>query len=315
MPTIVWGNLEGRNGLDKQLLVIYDLDIAYGEGLFSYLKQTREFPFEIKLITALDSLSNEETVSLLVLDQALEGIEVGRNIGQIVYLSEGKEDEHHINRYQAMAQIIERLKGFDKSLIEDEIIHVMSKSSRTSLVGIYSPIGGCGKTELARQIATGFARNEETVYYLDFELVSNEEASKEVNFFYDLRERNLFKGENWGQYFMNRNGVYYLASSLYQSELWELNEDDMTYLVQGMREREEQASYIFDIGFLNYAVVRLLRGCDCWVLPYQEGQLAEYKIKNLEKLLHFQEEHELLDRMLQFNVEQGVDELMKRLVL
>ena len=110
------------------------------------------------------------------------------------------------------------------------------------------------------------------------------------------------------------DGVNYLNASLYQSELWELREEDMSYLAKGIQKRGERASYILDIGFLNHAIITLLHSCDYWVLPYREGELSKCKINNLEQLLKFQGEEELLDKMLRFNVEQRYDEVLKKLV-
>lgn len=301
--------------MGKQLLVIYDLDAGYGEGLFAYLKGKKGFPFEVKLITDLSNLSDEEEVSLLLVDYALEGMDFGAKVKQVVYLSEDREDRIHINRYQAMEKVIEKIQEHCEVSVETlEHVNSTSKIGMACMIGVYSPIGGCGKTELAKKITSYMARNGETAYYLDFELVPNKEGAKKVNFFFDLHEKLMFKEEKWKQYFSCMDGVNYLNASLYQSELWELREEDMSYLAKGIQKRGERASYILDIGFLNHAIITLLHSCDYWVLPYREGELSKCKINNLEQLLKFQGEEELLDKMLRFNVEQRYDEVLKKLV-
>lgn len=302
--------------MGKKLLVIYDLDIEYGQGLLSYLKQQKSFSFEVRLITALSSLAADEEVSLLIVDQALEGMDFGGTVKQIVYLSEDREDTIHIKRYQAMDKLIEKILELCNIPVEG-VNHVNSigKTGTTCMIGIYSPAGGCGKTELARKVASHMERNKVVSYYLDFELIPNEEVQRQVDFFFDLHEKEMFKEDNWKQYFHSVDGISCLKTSMYHSELWELCEEDMNYLVQGIRGREECANYIFDIGFLNRSTISLLRNCDYWILPYREGQLASYKIRNLEQLLQFQGETTLLDKMLRFNVEHGYDEILKKLVL
>lgn len=302
--------------MGKKLLVIYDLDIEYGEGLLSYLKQQKSFPFEVRLITALSSLADDDEVSLLIVDQALEGMDFGGSVRQIVYLSEDREDAIHIKRYQAMDKLIEKILELSDVSVEDvKHINLAGKTSMACMIGVYSPVGGCGKTELARRIAAHMEKDNVASYYLDLELVPNEEGQRQVDFFFDLHEREMFKEKKWKEYFHTVDGVSCLGASVYHSELWELCEEDVNYLVQGIQGREENASYVFDIGFLNHSVITLLRNCDYWVLPYKEGQLASYKIRNLEQLLQFQGEAALLDKVLRFNVEHGYDELLKKLVL
>lgn len=296
----------------KKLLVIYDLDLAYGNELLSQMMSRRGFPFEVKLVTSYKSLSEiQEEITLLLLDEALVGIELGQNVRQTLYLSENRSDETHLNRYQSVEQLLEHIQIVCKACVEIE----QKKISETRIIAVYSPLGGCGKTTLANGLVQSVTQRGGQAYYLDFGLISERYSSSDVDFYYDLHMHELFKEKNWDNYFVKEEGGRFLKSSLYGISLWNVEQEDILYLVQGIRERNERACYVFDVGFINQSVLRLLEECDCWLMPCGESTEREKRVEHVKELVRFEEKEVIISKILEVSRKEQMEDVMKKLGL
>lgn len=302
-----------ENVLNKQLIIIYDLDINYAEGLLGQLKQKEGFPFEVKLITTKEGLEEtKEEVELLLLSEGVSVTELGKNIKRVVYLSEGQQDSHHMNKYQSIDKIIDYIKKHCEVLKEEVSF---KKSGDNLLIVVYSPIGGSGVTTLAGELTEYLTDLDCIVYSINFELISSFACKREADFFYDMRQRQLFSHGNWKSYFLEQGGAGKLTTSLYNNELWNVDKEDILYLIRGLREREEGAYYIFDLGFLNGAMCSLLNECDYWFMPWREGALEQAKVANLKNLLEFRQMEAWEQRLIEVDVWREHKEVFQRLVL
>lgn len=279
--------------MKKELLVIYDLDLEYGNGLLSYLLQKKDFPYEVKLVTSEKSLEQlQGEIAVLLTDETFEGVDFGKTAGQVVYLSEEDEDSRHINRFQSVDKIAERIAGFSLA----PVVHKQNTFSKTKIIGVYSPAGGCGKTAAARELASIVSRSGMKVYRIDFNLIPEKLNNGRIDFYYNLQQKVLFEEDNFEQSFTCENGIYSMNTSLYSMLLWNLKRQDITYLIEGLHNRQETACYIFDIGFLNESVVTLLESADIWIAPCLQKLGQDVKSENLRSLLLFQGKEHLLDK-------------------
>lgn len=297
--------------MKKYLLVICDLNISYAEGLLARFSQKKDSPFEVKQITELESLNGmQDVVELLLLDENLKGVQVGDNVKRVMYLSEGVQDQHHVNRYQSADDIMLHI-----SFICDRTGEASRKEiSKTTIIGIYSPVGGCGKTAFARELAALVSSRGGRAYYFDFELISNEPCAENGDFFYDLHEKMIVKEENWNNYFQLKDDVYYLNTSYYNCQLWNMAANDMDYLMKELRKRDGAAYYIFDVGFINEAVICMLNQCDHWIMPYTEEEGRRGKIQNIKGLLEFCGEERLTQKLIEVDMRSPYQVLLEKLV-
>ncbi len=279
--------------LSKNVVVIYDLDLAYGNGLLSHLIQRQDFGFDIKLVTSYQSFEEiRQDIDLLLLDEALEDIRLKENVKQVLYLSEGKSDNLHLNRYQSIDSLIEEMKE-KLRITENEGITI----GRTELVSVYSPIGGCGKTRIAKALSKSLAKQGKEVYYFDFGLVPENPRGADADFLYDIHEGITCNENMWSEYFTLEEGVYCMNGSLYNVGLWSLEEKDIAFFMQTLKERE--AMYILDIGFLNQAMISIIEKSDKWILPRLMQNDEDKRVDNLIALLKFQHKEEILNKIVE----------------
>lgn len=296
----------------KKLLVIYDLDLAYGDELLSQIMRRHGTLFEAKLVTSYKSLGDiQEEITLLLLDESLIGIELGQNVKQILYLSENRNDEDYVNRYQSVEQLLERIAKACEVNRESGV----NSNSETRIIAVYSPLGGCGKTTLANGLVQCVSQRGGRAYYIDFGLISERQSGREPNFYYDLHMHELFQEDKWKEYFWEEEGGMYLKSSLYGISLWDVEQEDIHYLINGIRQREEKACYVFDVGFINQSVLHLLEECDCWLMPCGDNQDRAKKVENVKELVRFEEKEVIMSKILEVSRREHVEEVMRKLGL
>ena len=297
--------------LKRRLLVIYDLDLEYGNGLFSHLIHKENFLFDIKLVTNYKSLEDiQEEISLLLLDEALAGLELGQKVKQVLYLSEHETDGTHVNRYQSVDKLIEHIQNVTNIVGEEK-----KSVSKTRVIGVYSPVGGCGKTTVSKEIASFVTKSGGQAYYFDFGLISLKEGSKNADFFYNLHEQIHISEEGWREYFVIEEEVHCMQGSLYHTELWNMEIKDINFLLQELRARTESALYIFDIGFINQTMLALLAECDIWVLPCLYGGESDERVRNMKELIKFQGREELLNKIVEISSLEQLKSLFQKQVL
>lgn len=297
--------------LKRRLLVIYDLDLEYGNRLLSHLIHKENFLFDIKLVTNYKSLEDiQGEISLLLLDEALAGLELGQKVKQVLYLSEHETDGNYLNRYQSVDKLIEHI--LDVTYIVEEEKKSISK---TRVIGVYSPVGGCGKTTISREIASIMAKSGGRAYYFDFGLVPLKEGSRNADFLYSLHEQVHISEEEWREYFVVEEEVYCMQGSLYQTELWNLDQKDIRFLLQELKARTENCLYIFDIGFLNQTMLTLLEECDIWVIPCLYERKSDERIRNMKEFIKFQGREEMLNKIVEISSLGQLESMYKKQVL
>lgn len=282
--------------MNKNLVVIYDLDVAYGNVLMSHLVKKKDISFDVKLITNYKSLEEiKEEIMLLLIDEALAGVELNNNVKRVLYLSEDTTDEMHLNRYQSVDKLIEHIK----SVIHTRDSQESQCENDVQLIGVYCPIGGSGQTRVAKKIALHYARQGREVYYFDLGLIPQIIGAKGADFLYDVHEGISCDEAVWKEYFVTEEGVHYMYGSLYNVALWSLEEKDIFFFLQEIRKRK--GIYIMDLGFLNQVMITLLEECDTWIVPNLQDSILDKRIENMEELLRFQHKENLLDKMKMVN--------------
>lgn len=297
--------------LKRRLLVIYDLDLEYGNGLLSHLIHKENFLFDIKLVTNYKSLEDiQEEISLLLLDEALAGLELGQKVKQVLYLSEHETGGNYLNRYQSVDKLIEHILNVT-NIVEDE----KKSISKTRVIGVYSPVGGCGKTTISREIASYIAKGGGQAYYFDFGLISLKAGSRNADFFYNIHEQIHVSEEEWRECFVVEEEVHCMQGSLYHTELWNLKEKDIRFLLQALKTRNENSLYVFDIGFLNQTMLTLLEACDIWVVPCLYKREGDERIENMKELIKFQGREEMLNKIVEISSLGQLKSMYKKQVL
>lgn len=150
-------------------LVLGSLDEAYIKMLGQYIREYYSEHFNVKLCYDKNSLrqqlENKESRIFVVGEKLYEEEERWLKDHPLAFkLTDVQQGEKSkaISKYQKGSQIVKIILS---RLAEIHGEHYFTlQTGKRNMTAIYSPIGGCGKTTLARQLTTTMAEHEKVLY-------------------------------------------------------------------------------------------------------------------------------------------------------
>lgn len=248
-----------------------------------------------KLLETLKT--NKSRIDILLISEHMYIYELKKfDIQKIALLTEDGANEADeflsVYKYQSGEKLLSEIV----SLIDDEVhkkkFDKMSES--TKVIGIYSPVGGVGKTTIAATISILTAYREKRVMYLNLEDVASTEnyfkANDEENLtklIYYLRKKtkNVQDKVSKVQQLDSKHNVYFFAPAERADDLLSMSIDEYTVLIESIR-KAEQYDYVF-VDFSTEISKRkkeMLNLCDkiLLVLSYDENCFEKIRIYEKE---------------------------------
>lgn len=286
--------------LKKGILAIFDFDVAYATQFMNYWNQRNEIGMEAQIFTkkeALEQIMDSIGVEILL---AREDTDVSAFSGKavhIILLSEGrcvKEKEEYPVLYQFQSAeylLREILSIYAEHQGNTERYYYSRINRKIEKVGIFSPNGGSKKTTFALALGQALGENKK-VLYINLELFpgiyqrfSRENTSGFSELIYYIKQ----KRSNFTiklQSLVQRIGtIDYILPPGHYTDLNELEEEDIYYLLEELEKGTTYDVVIFDVGFINEAGLILLELCDRVYMPSFPHSFAKEKEELLFSLL------------------------------
>lgn len=290
---------------------IYDKEREYVEKLCSFLQEYGKGKWRLSgytdkelLIKALQS----GKFDLLISPDMETLMQFEKEDITFLFLSEEttkmKEGEtiNYVYRYQSAKEIAENVHELvtkkRKQKIEEKMI-----------IGIYSPVAGCGKTRLACDI---ISRRDYGNYlyfgmedYCSFEIYSD---TGEV--LYYIKER---RAENLLKVIRNSEDKVILGQGAFENRL--LEKEDFIWLKSVLKDSVYDG-FIFDIGTGSIKDLTLLYEFDYMLIPFLHGNYSDYKIENFQKIIKLYDLEELQEKciFLDMDWKEDVEEKIKEIL-
>jgi cellulose biosynthesis protein BcsQ len=290
-------------------IVLADADELYLNQLSNYfIEKTNKFDvcsFSSKesLIKYLSDKANKIDMLLFSAEIADEAI-ANADISVKILLSDGTSGDakgfETVNKYQKSDKFVNEILMIyaEKTGCADA---VTTGNKQTKVIGVYSPVGGCGKTTMALALSVCLAHMEKKVFYLNCERINstadflNAAPSGSLS---DVLLAVKTKGANVGlriianRYVDPASGIHCINPPESMLELNELSLSELKKLIQEFDRLSEFDTVVvdFDTSF-SLAKVELLSCCDLVLTPFTPDSLSVGKISLL--LREFQMHPEL----------------------
>ncbi|MDD2211921.1 MAG: hypothetical protein PHV56_02985 [Clostridia bacterium] len=291
--------------MGKLKIIIVDRDEEYVNCLLDYLMSEQAHKFLVSSFTeeaALDKFLAEEEKSVDLVLTSGEFYEklLSEFQGLIILLAEGKRTFSQtkgkaINKYQYGDKLVaEILQIFAEEVSVNYPIN--HDTQKTRIIGIYSPIGGVGKTTIAVGASIQAAWEGKSVFYLNLENTSSlplyftgeqEKNLSHLLYFLKGKRKNLswqIEGAKCVDPF------YKIHYFLPPDSIFDFNEDIAEEL--GILLRELKATKQYDRIFVDFSSainknnLAVLQACDDLFLVAQANRTSAVKISCLRKELH-----------------------------
>lgn len=186
--------------------------------------------------------------------------------------------------------------------IKDIVVYMgIIKSTSKKSVVIYSPVGRCGKTSMARKyIKEGQIGNWLYVGMEDYSYLDEEDKYSAEDFLYYVKDRN----EQAVCDILERNsGIIPSPFSPFDTRL--IDRNDVEWFLDIFEKQSFYRGVIFDIGTGVMQNLNVLLAFDHVVVPYIDNDLSMEKRKQFEELIRAYELNELLDKIHYLNMDKG----------
>lgn len=278
--------------MDK-LLAVFDTDILYATRLMEYLKEADWECFEILLFTRQESLFDflkYQKIDILLYGGELLPEELPKNkIKYIFRLCKDrrltKDKEEIIFKYQAASKIASDIIS-RYTRLEDKANKKVYDDMR--FISIFAPVPGAEKISYSWSLAK-ILSNTRKVLFVSFEqlptvFMTNKENTGQTmsELLYYLKENNSNHIINFRPYINYSEKLSYLSEPSHGFDLLSINREDISKLMDKIKEDKDYELVIFYLGIYTEASMFVLShshevcivSCD---LPYEELVIIEWE--------------------------------------
>lgn len=279
----------------KKIMAVYDVDSRYADRFAEFANQREQVPFRVVAFTSLEKLrefsEREEIAILLVGDSVTQEELIGIRAAQIVRLSEtglAKEGEAVVYKYQASDSLLREVMSWYQP---QEILPLMTVTGRRSqIVGVYSPIGRCGKTSFALTLGQVLARDEKVLYLTleEFSALSALTATvytsglSDLLYYYIQRE---YSPVRLGSVTYNWGGLDYIPPLTNAEDKNGISQEVFTGLIRRIAADGAYETLLLDIGMFCGGAEELLSVCDLVYVPVKEDVVSAAKLEEWKEYL------------------------------
>lgn len=214
-----------------------------------------------------------------------------------------------IYRYQGIHGIAKELRIYINHYDENPAL-------QKPLFAVYSPVGRCGKTNLALSLAK--ASVETPWCYIGLETYSSfaEGEAKSESRKWETGERGMehpYKGEEFIYYLKERQGEQLLAlleacdgilpTGRNMADIRLLLREDISWF-RNWFDKSSYGGAVFDVGTAVLQDITIFSVFDRLIVPYLEQERAEIKKQHFEKLLQTYGKEEILQKLFYVDMSQ-----------
>ncbi|MDO5541007.1 MAG: hypothetical protein Q4F83_13245 [Eubacteriales bacterium] len=293
----------------KQKFAIFDLEASYACNLMEYMAERQSVPFETLVFSSMESLekyTKENILDLLMVSERMMSPELRQmNIRRIIILSEGAVSEEFqdypaVYKYQSSESLVAEVMSY---YAKQEVPQPrLLKKRAAQIIGVYSPIGRCGKTCFALTLGQILAQKKPVLYlnledYAGFSFLMEKEGMSDISdVMYFLRQHKgnaIFKVNSALQ---RLGSMDYVSPAFSSGDLREIKAEEWVRLLDELISCSNYETIILDIGHTVDEVSTLLMQCTHIYTPICTDVISMAKMNQYEQLLREMEYEEILQK-------------------
>lgn len=285
----------------KKIMAVYDEDPFYAERLSDYVNRKEKGIFKAQAFTSkerLEEFARVNDVDVLLTGETVdtEGISELKTV-QKIYLTEdrgtetsGVREENSIYKYQSGDDIIRDVMAVYCELPGVKAVFPGLLSKEKRIVGVYSPVGRCGKTSLALAMGQVLAK-EEKVLFISFDTYTGFSQMLDEQWKRDFSDLIYYYKQGRFHALRLNTIVYYLGDMAwippfrYPDDYSQVTAEEMADLMTQILNNSNYDTIVLDIGDYDRQVLPILDVCQVVYMPVKEDQISMAKMKEFEQYI------------------------------
>ncbi|MBQ9609328.1 MAG: hypothetical protein IJV15_07800 [Lachnospiraceae bacterium] len=260
---------------------ICDSDTYYVMGVMEYINLNESIPIKIFAFSNLNSIEDyirRNKLDMLLLDEKFEYNDTSILIFKLTDIRENSSKNGKIYKYQN----IENISFTILKILDNKRLNTKNGNY---VYGIYSPLGRCGKTSLAKGICNYYKDS----LYIGFEafaggLPEDMESYRTLyeHFMYYLISENIRINEVIDK--MNHVNGYRSFIALDYKDLKSVSTENIKWLTDTLRYSNEYRRIVYDIN-AGVMDIRVMLAVDRIYVPVLKDRVSADKIDRFEKMI------------------------------
>lgn len=291
----------------KRIMGVYDVDPFYADRFAEFANQKETIPFTAVAFTSVARLkeyASQQPLELLLVGDEVDEAELeGVKAGQIVRLSEtgmAKDGSSVVYKYQSTDSVLREVMACYQ--VQERPMPFVMTGIRSRIIGVYSPIGRCGKTSFALTLGQVLAR-EDKVLYLSLETCSGlsrlmcTEHNKTLADLVDCFRHGSYNHLRLGSMVYNWGGLDYVPPVAYLEDLADIQGMELAGLISRIAGEGIYSAIVVDFGHFYDDVEQLLNLCSVIYVPTKEDVVSAARLEEWKAYLEVSGRMELWDRV------------------
>lgn len=290
----------------KRIMAVYDADPFYADRFAEFVNQ-KEAVFHAVAFTSLARLrafSEQQRIEMLLVgdeveEEALEGIRAE----QLIRLGEtefpGKEAKT-VYKYQATDSVLREVMSCYQ--VKEQPVRMVTGSQKSRIIGVYSPVGRCGKTAFAFTLGQDLSRSSKTLFLTleeccalsAFTGTEYEAGLSELLYYYRQGEYSHLRLRgvtySWGE-------LDYVPPAEYPEDLAQMKGEELAGLIDLIASEGLYETIVVDLGHFFWGTELFLSLCDVVYTPVQEDPVSLVKLEQWQKYIEVSGYGGLLERI------------------
>ena len=285
-----------RSSRMKKIMAVYDEDPFYAERLSDYVNRKEKGIFKAQAFTSkerLEEFAKNTEVDVLLAGTPMDAKEIScLQSVQKIYLTEERgtdanNDHTEIYKYQSGDDIIREVMAVycEHTRTKTELPGLASRQKR--IIGVYSPVGRCGKTSLALSIGQVLAKDEKVLFitmdmFSGFSVILDEQWKRDMSDLLYYYKQGRFHGLRLNSIVYYLGDMAWLPPLRYPDDYSQVSAEEMAgFLLQILKESTYE-TIVLDIGDFDRQVLPVLDACQVVYMPMKEDLISQAKIKEFE---------------------------------
>lgn len=280
----------------KRIMAVYDVDPFYANRFAEYANQKEKTPFTAIAFTSLARLKNfagKQPVELLLIGDEVELTDLEEiPVGQIIRLSESgvpaQGETPSVYKYQASDNVLREVMACYQVRAESPVFAMTDTQS--TVIGIYSPVGRCGKTGFCMTLGQILAKQERVLLlsledFAGYGRMTGEQyrgTLSDILYYFRLGEYSRLR---LGSVIYSWNDLDYVPPVAYAEDLKDVTGEELAKLVAAIARDGGYDTILLDLGHFGKGMEPLLELCRIIYMPVLGDGMSAAKVEEWKAYL------------------------------
>lgn len=307
--------------MDVKILAICDTEKRYAQKLMEAFCENKTLGFQIHAFSKTEELecfAKQNQLELLLISGRNMNESIGRlNIGKIILLSDGEvcesfSDYETIYKYQSAEHILKEVLCYCAEY--DSPVTTLCYGQKTfEVYGVYSPIGRCGKSTLAKILAEHFGKTKK-VLLLDLQSFCAREEQLRAQEQWDLADIIYFLRQGKKAFLYKLSSIVknerlfdYILPMKTPADLRSVTLSEWTELLEKLALDSDYQVVVIDFGYDVCELFRLFIQCTGIYMPVLSDEDSIRRIENFEWVLRSENFEEIMEDIHKLYIPANLD--------